>query len=197
MTYGYLMLAELKEKLDGSGIGIEIGTERNGGSTSWLAEFCSSLGIELHTVDVDPSLFNNVPPAVNFHCMTGEEFLASLSSKISLVYLDNFDWMWLPDEYYKTQKPEWIHEQVLRYKSRGVEMSNINSQLAHMQQAILIEQRAAGVCVICFNNTWYSDQYDTYMGKGGAAIVYLLGKGFRVAATEKRRHDGATVLIRE
>jgi len=48
--------------------------------------------------------------------------------------------------------------------------------------------------IICIDDTWFHSTWDTYQGKGGAAVPYLLAKGYTVLETTNGR-DGMYGII--
>jgi hypothetical protein len=56
-------------------------------------------------------------------------------------------------------------------------MTNTNSQIAHLMQAIKLTNMLAEQCVIACDDTFLNSN-QTYDGKCGAAVPYLLTLGF-------------------
>jgi hypothetical protein len=168
---------------------VEIGTSRNGddGSTRTLAEWASRLGTHLTTVDMDPA---NCEFVQNLHIANctilnkkGEDYLYQrvyTSRPINFLYLDNFDWDWHPD-----RTEDFIREQQQRYNTLGLSMTNVNSQRAHLQQAVYAVPHMAERSVIVCDDTWYNKWWGHYSGKSGAAIPHLLNNGFSILDTEE------------
>lgn len=86
----------LPDHIDHECIFLEIGSDRGEHSTQNLAQLAKDRGLALHTVDIEFRQFdiNNVV----FHQARGSAWcrqeLPLLQRCISLVYLDNFDWVW-------------------------------------------------------------------------------------------------------
>jgi len=163
---------------------IEIGTSRNGddGSTKTIAEWASRYGKFLTTVDMDPANCEfvqnmHIPNAVIVNS-TGEDFLKTYVGNIGFLYLDNFDWDWHPE---KTE--HFIVEQQARYRELGMTMNNVNSQRAHLAQAMLAMPKMAAVSIIACDDTWYNKWWGHYSGKSGSVIPYLLNNGYEVLYT--------------
>lgn len=189
------------DQLDPDYVGqfIEIGTSRNGddGSTKTIAEWASRFEKCLWTVDVDINNCNfvieqNIPnlEVVN---QTGEQYLKEFPKHIayiSFLYLDNFDWDWHPEN-----TPDFILDQQKRYQELGLSMNNVNSQRAHLAQAMLAVPAMADTSIIVCDDTWYNKWWGHYSGKSGAAIPFLLNNGYEILYTEEHPEYG-TILGR-
>jgi hypothetical protein len=178
-------------KIEGSLV--EIGASRPGDdqSTQYLYDLSKQLGIDFVTCDINfqrvRDLNDQVIPAI---CDKGEDFLSVYEPKISIVYLDNFDWNWHP-----MATEDWTLDQIKEYRDKyDVEMTNVYSQAAHVHQAVLVEAKTADNSIICIDDTWFHSTWDTYQGKGGAAVPYLLAKGYTVLETTNGR-DGTYGII--
>jgi hypothetical protein len=172
---------------------VEIGASRPGDdqSTQYLHELAQQLGIDFVTCDINfqrvRDLNDQGIPAV---CAKGENFLPVYGPKISIVYLDNFDWNWHP-----MATEDWTLVQIKEYREKyNVEMTNVYSQAAHVHQAVLVEAKTADNSIVCIDDTWFHSTWDTYQGKGGAAVPYLLAKGYAVLETTNGR-DGTYGII--
>ena len=178
-------------KIEGSLV--EIGASRPGDdqSTQYLHELAQQLGIDFITCDINfqrvRELNDQGIPAV---CDKGEGFLAVYEPKIAIVYLDNFDWNWHP-----MATEDWTLVQIEEYRDEyNIEMTNVYSQAAHVHQAVLVEAKTTENSIICIDDTWFHSTWDTYQGKGGAAVPYLLAKGYTVLETTNGR-DGTYGVI--
>ncbi len=129
----------------------------------------------------------------------GEDFLAhdfeATGQRISAAYLDNFDWMWNPARFRNENKPKFLVEMVAEYGQAGEELCNVNSSIAHLEQSILVDRYAADPCAILFDDTWFEYAHEVYLGKGSAAVIYLLSRGWRVA-DELDMHGLATMVVK-
>lgn len=178
------------DHIDSTGQFIEIGTSRNGddGSTKIIAEWAGRFDQKLYTVDIDYENINFVTkyniPNLKTYWGSGESFFESFPAHlgpISFLYLDNFDWDWHPDN------PEpFVLEQRLRYDELGLEMNNVNSQRAHLEQMMKALPYMADKCIVVLDDTWYNRWWGHYSGKSGAVIPYLLSKGYTVLDTEEQ-----------
>jgi hypothetical protein len=170
------------------GVFVEIGTSRGGddGSTRHLADWAVRLNTYLTTVDVDPDNCLYVErmktPRTTIVNATGEDYLRKRTyaeRPISFLYLDNFDWDWHPD-----RTENFVVRQQERYQTLGMEMNNVNSQRAHLAQAIAgIGHMTKRSLIVC-DDSWFNEWWGHYTGKSGAAIPYLLNQGYTVLETE-------------
>jgi uncharacterized UPF0146 family protein len=197
---------------------VEIGCGRPGddGSTPTLANWANQLGSRLITVDIDPANCDFVQEMnianVDVVNSTGEDYLRhriySLRP-ISFLYLDNFDWDWHPDQTDQLPPLEFapngrpvvgipgnaVLEQQYNYRQLGLEMTNVNSQRAHLAQAVLaIHHMAARSLIVC-DDTWYNPWWGHYSGKSGSAVPFLLNRGYQVLYSEEQPVYG-TILGR-
>ena len=185
------------DKID-AGIFVEIGSSRAGddGSTNVIASWAQSRKRSLVTVDFDPAvckaLEGQALSNVSVVNSTGEDYLRSYTGAgpISFLYLDNFDWDWHP-----MNTEDFVLEQQVRYKQLGRTMTNLTSQMAHLNQAILAMPLMALRSLVVCDDTWYNEHWGHYSGKSGAAIPYLIGHGYRILETEEYPTYG-TILAR-
>lgn len=183
------------DQLD-KGYFVEIGTSRNGddGSTKTLDSWATSSGTHLHSVDIDVVNCEYVRnwnlPNTTVVNASGQEFLAYAASGISLLYLDNFDWDWHPDN-----TEDFVIEQQKHYKTFGLEMNNMNSQRAHLEQMILALPLMTEKSIVVCDDTWFNKWWGHYSGKSGAVVPFLLNNGYEVLHTQDDPEYG-TILGR-
>jgi len=185
------------DKID-AGIFVEIGSSREGddGSTNVIASWAQARNQPLVTVDFDPEVCNALEGKalsnVSVVNSTGEDYLRSYAGAgpISFLYLDNFDWDWHP-----MNTESFVLEQQVRYKQLGRTMTNLTSQMAHLNQAILAMPHMTLRSLIVCDDTWYNEHWGHYSGKSGAAVPYLIGQGYRILETEEQPVYG-TILAR-
>ena len=185
------------DKID-AGIFVEIGSSRDGddGSTNVIASWAQERKRPLVTVDFDPqvckALEGKALSNVSVVNSTGEDYLRSYAGAgpISFLYLDNFDWDWHP-----MNTESFVLEQQVRYKQLGRTMTNLTSQMAHLNQAILAMPHMSLRSLIVCDDTWYNEHWGHYSGKSGAAVPYLIGHGYRILETEEYPTYG-TILAR-
>lgn len=162
---------------------LEIGSSHSDqiGSSHWLYQWSQQQGLDFVTIDIDrdhcQQLTTKGIPVIN---SLGELWLKDFSGSIALAYLDNFDWNWNP-----VKSEHWLREQIDRYQEKyGLDMTNVKSQAAHVAQAVLIEQYSCPNSLVIIDDTWFDDsQWQVWQGKGGAAIPYLISKGYEILET--------------
>lgn len=180
------------DRLDSQDLGwfVEIGTSRAGddGSTQTIAGWAAKRGRQCYTVDVDPDNIKFVlkfqTPNLKTWLGTGEQFFATWSrhlGQISFLYLDNFDWDWHPEN-----TESFVVEQQARYRELGLEMTNVNSQRAHLEQMIAALPLMTQQSIVVLDDTWYNRWWGHYSGKGGAVVPFLLANGYQVLDTEEQ-----------
>ena len=178
------------DQIDPAGQFIEIGTSRNGddGSTPIIASWADRFDQKLYTVDIDYENIDFVTkyniPNLKTYWGSGESFFERFPAHlgpISFLYLDNFDWDWHPEN-----SEPFVLEQRLRYDELGLEMNNVNSQRAHLEQMIAALPYMAKQSVVVLDDTWYNQWWGHYSGKGGAVVPYLLAHGYRVLETKEQ-----------
>lgn len=168
------------------GVFIEIGSSRDGddGSTNVIAAWARQRNKQLVTVDFDPAvctaLRGQTLSNVEIVNSNGEDYLRSTKGPISFLYLDNFDWDWHP-----MNTEDFVLEQQARYKQLGRTMTNLTSQMVHLNQAILAMPSMTLRSLIVCDDTWYNEHWGHYSGKSGAAVPYLIGQGYRVLESEE------------
>lgn len=173
---------------------LEIGTDRNEGSTSVLSKIAREHNKTLYSVDIDKDLISrNIEKyqsnSIKFFNLPGEDFLNQYPNlKFSLVLLDNFDWCWESINGPISTSTKKQQESYL--EKYGVEMTNHNSQMAHLKQAIGLTNMLADQCIVVCDDTFINRNY-TYDGKCGAAVPYLITLGF-----EPNIENSGVVLVR-
>jgi hypothetical protein len=172
---------------------VEIGASRPGDdqSTQYLHDLAKSLDINFVTCDINRDHVADLnSQGISATCLKGEDFLPTHESEISIAYLDNFDWNWHP-----MATEDWTLDQIEEYRDNyNIEMTNVYSQAAHVHQAVILETKTTANSIICIDDTWFHSTWDTYQGKGGAAVPYLLAKGYTALETTNGR-DGTYGII--
>ena len=107
----------------------------------------------------------------------GEDFLdyvfPQMQKTVAFAYLDNFDWTW-PNTW-----PIHVEEQTNLYKDTlNLELSNVNSQAAHLAQTELLLPFMSDRSIFLFDDTYTENGKLT--GKGGTAVPFLLEQGWTV-----------------
>ena len=168
------------------GIWVEIGVERGEGSTRWFVDQSKNRATHFYAVDAMKEQTDNckalltqdgaMPENTTVVNTRGEYFLEQMQTtigqdRISLAYLDNFDWdYWLGGE-----EEGFVSEVKQRYlKNLGIDMTNLHSQLTHLAQAINLHSMLAEHCLVICDDTWYEPDQGVFMGKCSAAIPFLM-----------------------
>jgi cephalosporin hydroxylase len=165
---------------------VEIGSDRWEGSSAYFADLANTHDMKFISVDLDEEARHRLRKTIAFEHSHLMEFVQAegtawtgsyQGSAIRVLYLDNFDWDWRTD-----RKQTMIQEQIQWYQTKGIEMTNINSQTAHITQMVNLLPHMSRQCLICVDDTY---QYNgVFIGKGGAVVPYLLGQGFGILAAE-------------
>ena len=164
-----------------TGMVLEIGSDRYEGSSAYFAQLASLYDKDFVTVDLDENMPRRLKQAVpenfrgrmTFVQCEGTEWTKTCNRSISILYLDNFDWDWEVGTYSKM-----IEEQRVWYTERGIEMNNMNSQVAHLTQMQNLLPCMTRSCVVCLDDTYIHN--GVYIGKGGAVVPYLLANNFKL-----------------
>jgi hypothetical protein len=149
---------------------VEIGSDNNEGSTA----FFNSMHREFHSVDVIDDASRRLSHLTNtvWHVVSsGSDWTMTLEKKIKVLYLDNYDWA-NPGPTADNIKTE--------YAQRGIEWSNLGSQVEHLAQMIGCLPWMAEQSVIICDDTPMVEHHGTFTGKCGAVIPYLLIHGFKI-----------------
>lgn len=176
----YLCVDQYLDNIDQSGIVLEIGSYRHEGSTEFFARIANIKNMEFHSVDIDVAYAQRRvnDQSIVWHQAAGSQWcktvLPNLNKKISLLYLDNFDYEW--DIY---EHNDWILQQKQQYRdSFDMEMNNNNCQIEHATQMLLCLPYMSPQSVIVFDDTY---QYnDCWIGKNGPAVVWLQAMGWQL-----------------
>ena len=157
----FIDVVEFVKDIDLPGDFLEIGSDRGDNSTHVFSLLAANMGRTLYSVDLDPDIIEknqtrfqsialNLP--VRFYNQPGEQFLADNPDlRFSIVLLDNFDWQWNP------ASPEnFIQAQVDRYRTEfGLVMNNVNSQVAHLTQAIAVAPMLTEKAIVVCDDTYW------------------------------------------
>ena len=216
-TY-YKQVEQYLDQID-LGAWIEIGVDRGEGSTKFFAGLAKTKATKFYGVDADESqiirartvlsaqgqavLHNDgqfylvegtLPDHIELVHSFGEQFLHQLTSQpVSLVYLDNFDW----DYWVGGEEESFVPAQKQHYREyMGTEMTNINSQLAHLAQAVLLMPMMAKNSIIVCDDTWYHPNEGVFIGKCSAVIPYLMLHGFELLHNQGYRKNSGAILGR-
>lgn len=156
---------------------LEIGSDQNEGSTEFFNGLSVNWEIPFYTVDVIDEAQQRFTHCdhIIWQVMEGSKWtstvLPTLSKRIKVLYLDNYDWT--------NPGPE--RDRVIDgYKSRGVDWSNMGSQVEHLYQMINCLPYMAEQSLIICDDTPAVESSGTYTGKCGAVIPYLLIHGYSI-----------------
>ena len=160
------------------GAWVEIGADRGEGSTGWLIEQWKQYGtdkfycIDMNKETLDKNITKHAQDGVEFILGQGEIILQQNPIKnVAVAYLDNFDWdYWLEGTEEGFVAP--IRETYKKYMD--CEMTNLNSQICHMAQAIhLIANMMENSLIVC-DDTWFEPKEGIFIGKCSAVIPLLM-----------------------
>jgi len=178
----YTELENINLNIDQNNIVLEIGSENGEGSSVWLHHWAKQRNMEFYSVDVEHSRREGVYSNINWVVTSSgsdwcKNVLPGLNKKIKVLYLDNFDWIWEPEN-----MPEWMQGQIDSYARRGVTMNNQNCQEEHRLQVEYCLPYLDEQSVVIMDDTFYNNgQWD---GKCATAIPLLLKNGFKMHGTE-------------
>jgi len=205
-TY-YKQVEQYLDRID-TGSWVEIGVDRGEGSTKFFADLAEKRGVKFYGVDADPeqigranstmSTASALPAHVSLVAAKGEDFLLDWRTntpdeKISLAYLDNFDW----DYWLGQQEESFVPIQKQHYRdTMKVEMLNLNSQLTHLTQTIRMLPLMADNSIIVCDDTWYHPNEGIFIGKCSAAIPLLLVSGYTLLHHSGYRQNSGAILGR-
>lgn len=217
-TY-YKNCEQFLDRID-QGAWVELGVDRGEGSTRWFSDLARTRATHFYGVDMDPAQIDRaranlsatgqaiIQPDGSLQMQTGElgehislvadrgeEFLKKLENKeqISLIYLDNFDW----DYWLGREEESFVAGVKQRYRdTMQIEMTNINSQLTHLLQAIHAMPMMTPNSLIICDDTWAMPEEGIFSGKCSAAIPYALLNGYKVLHTSGYRQNSGVILGR-
>lgn len=191
----YKSLSKYADGLSEGTMVLEIGSDRYEGSTEFLAKFAQERNLEFHTVDIEPSsaMHRARSSNIHWHRAAGSEWcrtvLPQMDRRISVLYLDNFDYDWNILETGNWR--EIIDKQKAQYKNQfGLEMNNKNCQLEHATQMSLCLKFMADFNIVMFDDTYLHN--DCWIGKNGPAVVWLQALGWSLAEIQ----DGGVILVK-
>lgn len=129
-------------------------------------------------------------PAITWYTEIGSEWAKSfnekIGKKISLLFLDNFDFIYagceLDDH---TEKAIWRYQ-----KNFNIDMNNQACQIEHLKQLIFLFPHLANDCIVVADDTFLHN--GCWVGKCGPGVVYLLANDFELFQSE----PGTVILKR-
>lgn len=181
----------LEAGIEPRSIFVEIGSERGEGSTLHLARLAERCNTILHSVDLSDHASRTLAhPCLSCHVQSGTNWIKdaypSINRRVSLLYLDNFDWIWDV-----SQIPNWIQQQINQYRNEfSIDMNNDNCQQEHFNQMMAIMPYMADRCLVIADDTFLVN--GAWSGKCGAVVVLLRNMGFKLLEVDQ----GGVVLAR-
>ncbi len=184
------VLEDVIDQIPGNGLIVEIGSDRGGGSSSFLFNLARKTNNEFITVDIDPVYLGG---AIKTVTMTGERWLKEEMPKtgkaISVLFLDNFDWIHGAAELRQGKAKAEVVNAVSEYSRKGYELNNVNSTLTHSKQVAEAMPYLNRKSFVLLGETWFNPILDTFVGKGSAAVYQLMLNGFSViSASSKEKY---------
>lgn len=117
-----------------------------------------------------------------------KSYAQDLKAPISLLYLDNFDYIWDIED-----MPDWIKNQIDMYKNiYNIDMNNRACQIEHLTQLIYLEPWLISGALVGFDDTYPYN--DCWIGKCGPGVVYLQALGYHLELFDK---DSKFVLMKK
>lgn len=169
---------------------VEIGSGVGEGSTEWLYNWATKRQLPFYSVDVISDTKNQLGHLnINFVVQAGHEWcrdvLPSLTKKIKVLYLDNFDYIWesTPNnlKMWGDQTPkmlEMFENQKKAYAQRGIELTRENSMEEHRLQVMYCLPFMSDTSVVLMDDTFIGD-HGIY-GKCTTAIPLLTDAGYQL-----------------
>ncbi len=177
----FTLFETVKGQLGSGHLFVEIGSERGEGSTLYLQKLATETKNEFITVDIDPIYLG---PKINAVTMSGEQWVSTalplIKKKVSLAYLDGFDWINKPEAVRAGTAPADTYNLISEYSKKGLKLNNVESSLSCLRQVTGMLPHMADRCAIIFDDTWFDAKSDTFMGKGGSSVYFLLANGFEL-----------------
>lgn len=168
---------------------LEIGSDRDSGSTKKLANLAKENKMRFITVDPDEnaykrsiSILSNIDKNFKAIKSLGEKYTKNIKQDVGAVYLDAFDII-----------TDWPHKQstIDSYKKRGVDFTNENAWTMHLEASKNLIEKIVLDGIICFDDTFMNSD-GIWDGKGKLAVPFLLQNGF----SKILKNEGAVVLRR-
>jgi hypothetical protein len=207
------------DKID-TGCWVELGVDRGEGSTRWFSDLARTRATKFYGVDMDPDQISrarynlansraasfapdgsmtmqpgDLDPHIELVVGKGEDFLLQLpaTERISLMYLDNFDW----DYWLGREEESFVAGVKQRYRDTiNVEMTNINSQLTHLLQAMYALSRMTPNSLVICDDTWLMPEEGIFSGKCSAVIPFLTLHGYQLLYNSGHRQNSGVIMGR-
>jgi len=159
---------------------LEIGSDQNEGSTEFFNGLSVNWEIPFYTVDViiEPQRRFTHLDHIIWQVETGsvwtKKILPTLNKQIKVLYLDNYDWS-NPGPNADTIRTS--------YAFRNVDWSNLGSQVEHLAQMVNCMPYMSEQSLVICDDTPLVEASETYTGKCGAVVPYLLCNSYRTVYT--------------
>jgi hypothetical protein len=162
---------------------VEIGSDRWEGSTLFFADLAQQQNVCFHSIDLDPDVKRRIHHHhIIYHTMDGlhwaKNILPHLSLRVSVLYLDNFDYNWDINQW-----NDHINQQKTWYQTRGLTMDNQSCQVEHMKQLLGAWPYLGPGSVVVLDDTYTLN--DCWVGKGGGCVIYMLSQGWKIQVAEE------------
>jgi hypothetical protein len=180
-------IERFKTEIGTNNLFLEIGSDRGSNSSYFLFNLAKESGNDFVTVDVDPIYLNS---NIKAFTMKGEDFinevLPSLKEKVSLVYMDGFDWTSRPVDVRSGSASPDSYNLISEYAKKHEVLNNVNSAVTHTKQILELLPHLASKCAIMFCDTWFNYTLDTFEGKGAGGVYVLLSSGFEIISASAK-----------
>lgn len=177
----FLYLVNKKSNIKTYSNFLEIGSTREEiygqGSTEIIAKYCEKKKINFYSVDADQRNIDKLKKKLSSYnyfnpiCDKGENFLKQTTEKFDFIYLDAFD-------IERSVKNKYRENFYL--EEYGTSITNERSELIHLEIVKNLEKKIHDRSIIVFDDTFIIK--NSFLGKGGKAIPYLLSLGFKIIA---------------
>lgn len=182
---------------------VEIGSDRAEGSTEWFDNIAKNNNIDFYSVDVvkyASQIFNHLQNTKFIIAESGSYWahneLPKIDKKIKVLYLDNYDWISSMNHINANEL-----KLIAEYKSRGVDMTNLNCQREHLYQMIGCLPYMDDESLVICDDTPFNQSSGVYFGKNGAVVPYLLNYGYEVVfgrgIDSNCKEDNGLILYRK
>jgi hypothetical protein len=156
---------------------LEIGSDRDEGSTPFFNGLSEGTELPFYTVDIVDEVkhkfthLENIRWEIRDGATWAKEVLPTLNKKIKVLYLDNYDWS------NPGLNADRIKEQYIKY---NIQWSNLGSQVEHLKQMINCLPYMAEQSLIICDDTPYVESAGIYIGKSGAVVPFLLIHNYKI-----------------
>lgn len=187
------ILAQIN-KHKGEKVIIEIGSQREAGSTLYFSKLALQNSLQFITVDLNKETTKAAEGIVksvssSFEAVNdfGEKYLSTVDREIALLYLDAFD---IDGDWHDGSLRNW-------YKEKGADLNDENCWKMHLECAEAVVDKIIPGGYIAFDDVNpvdesgqlvlkpVSENYALWSGKGKTAIPYLLENGFKIVGNKR------------